>query len=197
MVSNMGSNEPLSNDVRVAALKVGVLVSHPIQYFVPVYRALASNPRVDLSVVFRTRVGVDPYLDKGFGQVVKWDVPLLDGYSNEFLSAKLNINGFEKGVLKAILRHRFDVLVVHGYSSLTNIVAIVLSKVIGCKVLVRGDTRLQERHRNAPFWKTVFKRALFRFFDGFIAIGRLNRDYYHHFGASASKVFFAPFCVSN
>lgn len=178
-------------------LKLGILVSHPIQYFVPVYRELAKNSTIDLQVIYRTRVGVDTYFDPGFGQSVQWDIPLMDGYPSEFLSKKTKLNGFEIKILPAILRNRFDVLIVHGYSSLTNLLAIVLSKLVGTRVIVRGDTRLQARHKNAPSRKTVLKRAIFKLFDGFLTIGSLNRDYYTSFGAASCNIFFAPFCVDN
>lgn len=179
------------------SIKVGVLVSHPIQYFVPVYRVLAKNPEIELTVIYRTRVGVDAYHDPGFGQLVKWDIPLLDGYRSRFLSEKTSLSGFEPGVVKELLCRRFDVLIVHGYNSLTNLLAIAIAKLSGTRVIIRGDTRLQRHHLQAPVWKRLFKRALFKVFDGFLSIGTLNREYYTAFGAPPARVFFAPFCVNN
>jgi|APTNR8051073442_1049403.scaffolds.fasta_scaffold02526_6 glycosyltransferase involved in cell wall biosynthesis len=178
-------------------MKFGVLVSHPIQYFVPVYRELARRSDVDLTVIYRTRVGIDAYHDPGFGQTVQWDIPLLDGYRNQFLSDKTSLTGFEPAVVRALIRQRFDVLMVHGYDSLTHLFAIAVAKLMGTRVLIRGDTRLQQRHLIAPFWKRLFKCLLFKVFDGFLAIGSLNREYYLTFGAHPDRVFFAPFCVDN
>ena len=178
-------------------LKVGVLVSHPIQYFVPVYRELAKDADIELRVMYRTRMGVDAYHDPGFGQSVKWDIPLLDGYQSEFLSDKTSLNGFEIGIFSALCCNRFDVVIVHGYSNLSNLFAIVIARIMGTQVIVRGDTRLQPRHKNAPLRKRIFKRALFKLFDGFLTIGSLNRAYYMAFGAPKERIFFAPFCVNN
>ena len=178
-------------------IKLGVLVSHPIQYFVPVYRALAKIPDIDLTVIYRTRVGVEAYLDPGFGQVVKWDVPLLDGYRSCFLSDKSALRGIEPGVAKELLLRRFDVLIVHGYNQLTNLVAIAVAKLIGTRVVIRGDTRLLESHLKDHAWKRFLKRILFKAFDGFLCIGTLNREYYAAFGAPAERILFAPFCVNN
>lgn len=178
-------------------LRLGILVSHPIQYFVPVYRELARRSEIDLTVIYRTRVGVDAYHDPGFGQTVQWDIPLLDGYQSCFLSDKTSLTGLELTVVRALFRQRFDVLMVHGYDSLTHLLAIVVAKLVGEHVLIRGDTRLQQRHFTAPFWKRLFKRLLFKVFDGFLTIGSLNREYYLAFGARPDRVFFAPFCVNN
>jgi glycosyltransferase involved in cell wall biosynthesis len=177
------------------SLKLGILVSHPIQYFVPVYRELAKTAGVDLRVLFRTRVGVDDYFDEGFGQIVKWDIPLLSGYHYDFLSSKTRIQGVEWGIIGALFRNRLDVLVVHGYNNVTNLLAILIGKMLGTKILMRGDTRLQARHEYTG-WKSLFKRAIFKLCNGFLAIGELNRAYYAHFGAPAKRLFFAPFCVS-
>lgn len=177
-------------------LKLGVLVSHPIQYFVPVYRELARTPGIDLTVLYRTRVGVDAYHDPGFGQMVQWDIPLLDGYAHQFLSIKNSIKGVEWAVVSALFRKRFDVLLVHGYNSLTNLLAMVVAKMSGTKVLMRGDTRLEAHHKRTGV-KALFKRMVFRWCDGFVAIGSLNRAYYLQHGVPPERVFFAPFSVRN
>ena len=178
-------------------VKLGILVSHPIQYFVPVYRQLAKRSDIELTVIYRTRVGIDAYHDSGFGQTLKWDIPLLDGYSSHFLSSKTVLAGFELGIVKELLSHRFDVMIVHGYNSLTNILAIGIAKLLGTRVIIRGDTRLQRHHQQTPLWKNLFKRLLFKICDGFLTIGSLNRDYYLAFGANPECLFFAPFCVDN
>lgn len=178
-------------------LRLGILVSHPIQYFVPVYRELARRSEIDLTVIYRTRVGVDAYHDPGFGQTVQWDIPLLDGYQSCFLSDKKRLTGFEPVVVTELIRQNFDVLIVHGYNRLTHLIAIAVAKLMGTRVLIRGDTRLQQHHLIGPRWKRLFKRLLFKMFDGFLAIGSLNREYYLAFGAHPDRVFFAPFCVDN
>lgn len=174
-----------------------MLVSHPIQYFAPLFRELAERPEIDLIVIYRTRLGVEAYHDQGFGQTVQWDVPLLDGYRHEFLSHKTILSGFEPKIVKLLLRERFDVLLVHGYNSVTNLLAMAVAKFVGTKLLLRGDTRLAAHHKTAPALKRLFKKWLIRRFDGFVAIGSLNRAYYLEFGAAQDRIFFAPFSVNN
>ena len=38
-------------------IRLGIYVSHPTQYFTPVYRELANAHDIDLTVLFRPRVG--------------------------------------------------------------------------------------------------------------------------------------------
>ncbi len=185
-----------ANTEKQKKIKLGVLVTHPIQYFVPVYRELAKAEVIELTVLYRTRVGLDAYHDPGFGQTVKWDIPLLDGYTHKFLSSKNRIDGVQWRVIIELLCYRFDVLLVHGYNSITNIFAIFIAKLIGTKVLMRGDTRIQPDHKIAGL-KANIKRALFKCCDGFVTIGSLNCAYYQQHGVSVERLYFAPFCVQN
>ena len=178
-------------------LKLGVLVSHPIQYFAPLFREMARQPEIDLTVLYRTRVGVDAYYDAGFGESVQWDIPLLDGYRHEFLSRKKSLRGFEPKIVGVLLRERFDVLLVHGYNSVTNLLALAVGKLLGAKLLLRGDTRLQPHHMAAPAAMWWVKRWLISVFDGCVAIGSLNRAYYLALGAPEDRLYFAPFSVDN
>lgn len=178
-------------------VKLAVLVSHPIQYFAPVYRALANRPEIDLTVIYRTRVGLDAYQDPDFGVKVQWDIPLLEGYSSYFLSNKTSLGGFELAVIRTIAGRSFDVLIIHGYNSLTNLVAMAMAKLVGTKVLIRGDTRLQSHHAALPWWKSLFKRFLLSSADGCLSVGTLNRDYYRFYGVPPEKIWQAHLCVDN
>lgn len=178
--------------VRIA---VSVLVSHPIQYFVPVFRALAHVDDLDLRVVYRTRIGVDGYVDAGFNQAIRWDVPLLDGYRSTFLSDRVSDRGFEPAVFAELLRRRPDVLVMHGYARSTHLVALVLARLLGIRVLMRGDTRASPRHASRA--KQALKRALFMLVDGCVAIGSANRDFYRSLGVAPERIFFAPMAIDN
>ncbi len=178
------------------SLKLAVLVSHPIQYFTPIYRVLEGTPGVDLTVIFHTRVGVDSYYDAGFGTRLKWDIPLLDGYRSIFLSARTQLGGIQWRIIPVLLKQRPDVLLVHGYNHPTNLIALLVAKLIGCKTVMRGDTRVSAGHPSASF-KSGFKRALFRLVDACLAIGSLNRNYYRSLGVPEARIFFAPFSVDN
>lgn len=175
---------------------VVIVVSHPIQYYAPLYRALACRTDLKIHVLFHCRAGSDEFYDAGFGRSVKWDVPLLDGYPHSFLSSSRRLGGLKVAVLTHLLRHKPDVVLLYGYSSSTNLLALLLSKAARWPVLVRGDTRLASYHSLRGV-KAQIKRCLFSLFDGFIAIGTLNREYYQSYGVAPQKISFAPFSVNN
>ena len=178
-------------------MRIGIVVSHPIQYLVPLFRRLAAHPQTQVHVLYLCRAGVDEYYDEQFAREVRWDLPLLEGYSSTFLSSGVAPGSNFSGVFRAVSRARFDVLVVHGYSTVESLAAITAGKLVGSKVLLRGDTRLLARHGNRLGWKAWAKRAIFSVADGFLAIGTRNRDYYLAHGVRPERVFAAPFCVDN
>src|SRR5258708_2838570 len=59
--------------------------SHPIQYFAPLYQALARDKEINLKVIYLSDETVEGYKDAQFGVNVKWDVPLLKDYQFIFL----------------------------------------------------------------------------------------------------------------
>ncbi len=103
--------------------RLAALISHPIQYFTPLYRRLSQEEDIDLTVYFCSRQGLDEYIDPGFGRSVKWDIPLLDGYRHRFLSnvrRQDQVGGFTSlinpGIVKEIVKGRYDALWLHGYA---------------------------------------------------------------------------------
>ena len=66
-------------------MRLAHIVTHPIQYYAPLYRELSSRPEIDLTVFFASDFSVREYEDPGFGRSVGWDTPLLDGYRYRFL----------------------------------------------------------------------------------------------------------------
>ena len=66
-------------------MRIAAFMSHPIQYFAPLWQALTARGDVALRVFYFSRAAVEPTLDREFGKVVAWDIDLLVGYEHEFL----------------------------------------------------------------------------------------------------------------
>jgi glycosyltransferase involved in cell wall biosynthesis len=186
--------------------KLAVLNSHPIQYFAPLYRALARHPDIELTVYYCSRQnmtrGID---DPGFGREVVWDIPLLEGYDYEFLEnvgGDRGVDGFLKlvnpGILSRLWHESYDALIVHGHAHLTALLAVAGAKLRRTALLMRGESNLTLR--SGPlrhFIRTPLLRALYRFCDAFLYIGSLNRAYYESYGVRPDRLFFAPYVVDN
>ena len=185
--------------------RVACLVSHPIQYQAPLFRYLAARPGIELTVFFLSDLSVHAYRDSGFGVDVKWDVPLLDGYRYEFLPRVGSGSGLSFwrpwtfGLRARLRRGQFDALWVHGYAHRGCLAAIAAAKSLNIPVMLRGESNLLSETDDALKLgvKRIAMPALLRTIDGLLAIGKLNRDYYLHYGVDAGRIFPMPYAVDN
>jgi len=126
--------------------RLSVVCSHPIQYFAPFYRTLATDPAIDLTVFFASYIGQRRELDKEFGVPVAWSADLLSGYRHVFLPNAENIRhtGFltvdNPRTGHALRASRPDAVLIHGYSSLTNLRALIWCRAHGVPALMISDS---------------------------------------------------------
>jgi len=184
-------------------LRIGFLVSHPIQYYTPIFRELAK--RCDLTVFFAHRQSAEQQADAGFGVAFDWDIDLLSGYRSQFLtnaSRRPSTDHFwgcdTPGIRQEIAQGRFDAFVVPGWALWSYWQAVWACRRTRVPVLVRGDSQLLGRRnpllRGAK--KLAFARLL-RCFNGYLYVGQRHREYLMHYGAPPSRLFFSPHCVDN
>src|SRR3954465_11465000 len=94
--------------------RVVIIVSHPIQHFCPMYRAIAADPRLDLLVIF-AEAGAEPKYDSGFGRIVEWQSDLLEGFPHFMIRCAESER--TEAVLRELRNFNPDVIYVHGYAS--------------------------------------------------------------------------------
>src|SRR5262245_1030626 len=100
-----------------------VIATHPIQYYAPLYRALAASPAVELHVIFCSRAGLDTYFDAGFGREFHWKNDLTTGYPHAFLddataTSSQDIERLDNpSVVQALGMLRPDCVMIQGYST--------------------------------------------------------------------------------
>jgi len=195
----------IMTETRSRPYRLLALVSHVIQYQVPLYRQLAADPRIDLTVVFCSDWGLKDYLDEGFGQNVRWDGLSLEGFRwNLLRNCALRPNParffglFNPDVMWYIRRRRFDALWVHGWASLTNWVAMSTAFLTGVPVLLRAETNLLPVQ---PPWKKMVKRFVLANLLGRIsaalAVGQRNLEFYNEYGVNEARIFRVPYAVNN
>lgn len=182
--------------------RLAVVISHPIQHFVPLFVRLAGMPGVELKVFYCCDWGVRQYTDPGFGKSVAWDIPLLDGYDSEFLPIRRrpkSLGFFE--IDNPVIAQRLtsfapDAVWVHGYAHRTSWRVLRWARKNSAAVLYFGDSELlSQRGRVAKFAKRIVLPHFFRQCDGFLTIGDNNEDYYRHYGVSDSKMFRGAFPI--
>jgi glycosyltransferase involved in cell wall biosynthesis len=183
-------------------MRVGCLVSHPIQYYSPWFRALAK--RVDLHVFYAHRPSPEQQ-GEGFGQAFEWNSDLLSGYEHSFLVNRSrdpgthHFSGCDTPEIATIIRHgSFDLFIVFGWFLRSYWQAVRACRKSGVPILVRGDSQLNtDRSSLKRAVKRITHRNALRHFDGFLSVGQRNREYLKHYGVSEKRIFFVPHFVDN
>ncbi|MCX6702377.1 MAG: glycosyltransferase family 4 protein [Candidatus Wolfebacteria bacterium] len=187
--------------------KLAVLTSHPIQYQAPLFKKISGSGNFDLMVYFNWVGGSKAAsFDKEFGQEVKWDTPLLEGYSYKFLDnfSLRPSSGFlgqiNPDIVKEILANRYDAIIVMGWNSFTNWLAFLTAFISRTPVFLRGENPLNQEIIKNPFklkLKKMLFRLLFRGIKKFLYIGEENKKFYEYYGVSEEKLVFCPYAVDN
>ena len=184
-------------------MKLGVLCSHPIQYVSPLLRELAR--RCELHVYYGHRQTPEQQGAAGFGVPFDWDVDLLSGYRHSVLENVARAPGVGSffacdtpGIAEEVSRQRFDAFVVLGWHLKCYWQANRACRRYGVPVLVRGDSQLRTpRSPTKRLVKEATHRWIMRQFDGYLYVGKRNREYLLHYGADPRRLFFAPHFVDN
>jgi glycosyltransferase involved in cell wall biosynthesis len=180
------------------SIRLAIIVSHPIQHFAPWHRELAQLPDVDLKVFFCCDWGVNSYLDPQFKTEVKWDIPLLEGYANEFLPIarrpqRLGFWAVDNPSVGVALDHfQPDVVKIFGYAHRTNWRAARWARQNRRPVLFYSDSNV---HIVPAVWKRAIKTCFVGWFyntyvDGALFVGDNNRDYHIRYGLSSPRLFY-------
>jgi glycosyltransferase involved in cell wall biosynthesis len=189
-------------------LRVLVVGSHPVQYATPIFQVLAKDPRVDLHVAYCSMQGAEPDVDPDFGVEVKWDIPLLTGYSwqhvpNHSWRPRLDtfFGLFNPGIWRLISRGKFDAVVVHtGYVRATFWIAAAAAKWKRARLLFGTDAH-DLSARDARKWKAWIKRmlwpCLFRLADIVLVVSSGGVALMRSLGIPEDRITLVPFCVDN
>lgn len=210
----MSDRQPLNNNLNDLAsekrndsrtgIRVAHLVSHPIQYFAPLYRAITKRPEVSLTVYFYSGESLKQYFDREFGRAVEWDVPLLEGYRSVLTSEARRRKiaaGFDWRPNWAILRElwveKYDVIWLHGYASVNSWLGVLISIFTGAQVLLREEqTLLTARSSLKSFSKRQILPILYRRVSG-LYIGENSRRFFELYGTRPDRLYPARYCVDN
>jgi glycosyltransferase involved in cell wall biosynthesis len=187
----------------VNSVRLAIVSTHPIQYYAPVFRALARSNAVQPKVFFTwSQTASESVVDPGFERVIAWDIPLLDGYESEFVTNTAGNPGthhfrgiVNPGLIQAIDDWGADAVLVFGWNLHSHLRVLRYFKGL-IPVFFRGDSTLLDRR--SP-WKAALRRIflgwVYRHVDVAIAVGSNNRDYYRWCALPEERIVFAPHAV--
>ena len=178
-------------------IRLAHFVTHPIQYFAPLYRSLTAQLGIDLTVFFGSRHGLKPSFDEGFGQAVRFDVPLLDGYRHRFLvnrGSGVSSHGyhhFDCPEADEIFRPaHFDLVWLHGWAYKAHWQILRAARRSGLPYLIRAETNLVVKPRYSLRWfmSRLRVRGMLRAAAGCLCVGKSNHDFYRSLGVPESRL---------
>lgn len=187
--------------------RLAIVASHVIQYQDPLFRRIAAEADIDLTVLYCDRRGADAFRDEDMGVTVTWDVEqLLSGYRYRFLRNFSHLDAkrpflrmIDPGIVPAIVRGKFDaVIFMIGWGSLTAWLGFLACKLSRTPFFLFGDSSFPPEERGlAQKLRARMLRTIFRMASGFMTSGKLNADYYAHYGADRNRFFPMPFAIDN
>lgn len=187
------------------ATRLTFINSHPIQYKAPLYAYLNTAEDLDVSAIYLSDISLRGGVDPGFKKAVTWDVDLLSGYRAIFVDEAARhrtVGGFFSLIAprmwEEIRSGRHDALVIHGHNYASHHIALAAARSVGLPVFMRCETHLGLARPGA---KAALRKPLltsfYRHFDGFLAIGTANADFYRAMGVPDHQIFLVPYTVDN
>ncbi len=181
--------------------RLAIVLTHPIQYYSPVFQRLAKY--VSLKV-FYTKGNSSGHYDPGFRQQVEWDIPLLEGYNFEFLNntaGSSESKGFfgvdNPDAIQKITAFKPTTILVYGWAYKSHL-KILMHFHGKTKVLFRGDSTAMQR---LPWYRAIAKKAVLRWVykhvDIALYVGSQNKLYFQKYGMKEAQLVFAPHAIDN
>ncbi|MET3114758.1 glycosyltransferase involved in cell wall biosynthesis [Pedobacter sp. CG_S7] len=166
-------------------MRLAIVVTHPIQYYVPVFQLLTE--RIELKVFYSAEN--KKVYDNEFQREICWDIPMLSGYNFEWLkneTKNTQISNFQP-----------HCILIYGWSPKSHLQLLrhFKNKV---KIIFRGDSTLL---RKLPWWKQFTKKIFLTWVYKHVTIalytGTNNKDYFKKFGLKEAQLIFSPHAIDN
>ena len=187
------------------AIRLAVLITHPVQYFRPVFAALASDPAIELRVFFGCDHGTRSSFDPDFGVNFAWDCAPTEGFEHVLLS-QLPLASLSRWpaalplALRSCLqirRFRPDAVLVFAYTPAFITATTLLLRLSGQRLFLRADGTDRAFFRSP--WKSVLKDSLLRLwyrqFAHCFPIGSDSDDHFRRLGVSRARRHPVPYAV--
>lgn len=162
-------------------MRIAVITTHPIQYQVPWFRALAEDKEVDARVFFsyipnKHEQGI------GFGTAFDWDIDLRQGFDNVVLRNLLlssTIPTFFRriaiGIGRELRTFDPDAALIMGWQEFSLLQAFIASWTRGVPIILRGDSNALKPR---PAHVTALHRIYLSRASAALATGDANAEFY-------------------
>jgi glycosyltransferase involved in cell wall biosynthesis len=182
-----------------------VITTHPIQYQVPLWQALARDGRIPFEVWFMTHHAVEASHDVEFGKSFAWDLEMLAGYPHRLMKTAAGATPttfracrFVEPLAPMLRRASASVVWIQGWQVMAYWQAAWAARAAGCKLWLRAES-----NNLAPvsWWKKPIKRialgSMFSRVDQFFCIGSANKELYLDYGVQEARLSPGPYSIDN
>ncbi len=168
--------------------KIFYLVTHPIQYQTPLIKLFYKIFKSDLEVIYLSDFSINNFYDKGFDRKIKWDIDLLSKHKFTFIcnNQKSEYSYFSPFIkiklIRKIIREKPKYLMVHGWANINFIIAIIVAKIIGTKILIRSENYIKKEKYFKSIIKYLYYKFILYFPNFYLYIGKANKNFYKKYG---------------
>lgn len=183
--------------------KVVIVAPTCFYYQTPLFRTLAADDRLDLTVYFCSDEGLSGKdVKTAYGADKNWGVEyeLLDGYRSKFLKNYSPWGSYLKslvglanfGIWRELSRERPDAVIVMSWMNPTWWLVFLACARFNIPVLFMTDANVSAEHLKSV-WKSWIKKLLlgkilFPITAGFLCAGTANRSFFAYYGVPARKL---------
>jgi len=185
--------------------RLAIITTHPIQYNAPLFAMLSKRRTIEIKIFYTWGSAVkENKYDPGFGEVIEWDLPLLEDYEQCFVENTAKDPGSHqfKGIvnpslIKDIESWKADVILVFGWAFHSHLKC--LRYFHGkMPVLFRGDSTLLDEHKGIKqFLRRLFLTWMYFHVDFALFVGKNNKQYFIAHGLKAAQLVHAPHATDN
>ncbi|MEX8548201.1 MAG: glycosyltransferase family 4 protein [Mucilaginibacter sp.] len=185
-------------------MRLAIITTHPIQYFAPVFQLLHKQKKLKIKVFYTLGETAQIQHDPGFGKIINWDIPLLQGYEYQFLKntakkpGSRNFWGIKNPDLTSeIEAWKADAILVYGWSYYSHLKVLHYFKG-KISVFFRGDSTLLNQKKGVKnSIKNIFLNWVYQHVNHAFFVGTNNKAYFKKLGLKENQLTFAPHAIDN
>jgi len=100
------------------------------------------------------------------------------------------------GLAYYLVKQKYDLIAIGGWDQVAYWEALIISKILGTKIMYFGESTLKDRRSNSQFFEKM-KRVFIKNCDGYLPAGNAAAEYVKYLGGSPDKIFIARFCADH
>lgn len=163
-----------------------------LDYRIPVYKRLSDLTKGNFILIYSKKRVPERVITKienaiGDHAVGLSNERVLDVLpSREFANTDLKLP-YQPGLFKAISKVDADIIIGEGFFQWTPM-ALLRAKLKRKKFLIAYE-RTSHTERNCPKWRTLYRKFISKFVNGYLVNGQLTKEYLIELGVSEEKIF--------